>query len=592
MKKRLQSIFVFTLLIIYNNAKSQSINTAFEQGNGNKASTYEEVIKFYSKLKEQHPFIKIVKKGQSDSGEPIYYVAITKGLKDGKVNVLINNGIHPGEPEGIEASMLLVRDILAKSNKGLSQSVKHFKKTKNEAIDFADLLNSVNIYIIPVYNVDGALQRDSVSRANQNGPEQYGFRATSKNIDLNRDFIKMDSKNTRAFVEIFQEVKPHLLIDTHTSNGADYPYTITYIASQKDKMQPLLTEYQSTMFLPKLRNKLTAANFEPFVYVNAWGQIPDSGFNSFYDSPRFATGYATLFNCQGITLETHMLKPFAERVEASYVFLAACLQIAYDDQKQFILKKEVADKATLRQEIFPLNWVIDSSTYTTLNYKGYQAGYKTSAVSGDPRLYYDRSKPIQTKIKYFDNYRITDVVRTPKAYVLRAAWPEIADRLIANGVKVTRLEKDTSMVLTVYTIRDYKTSKAPYEGHYLHYNTSIDAKAQLVVVKKGDYLINMDQNSNRFIAETLEPQAVDSYFNWNFFDHILMQKEHYSSYVFEDTAAQLLEKDKNLKKIFEEKKAADEKFAQDGEAQLDFIYKNSAYMEKGFKRYPVMRLEK
>lgn len=592
MKKRIKSIFVFAIILFCKNTFSQSIITSFEQGSGNQSSSYADVMKYYTKLKEQHPFIKIIKKGQTDAGEPIYYISICKGLKDGKVNVLINNGIHPGEPEGIEASMLLLRDILAKTNKGQSQLVRHFKKTNNLAIDFSDLLNYVNIYIIPVYNIDGALQRDSVSRANQNGPEEYGFRATSKNIDLNRDFIKMDSKNTRAFVEIFHEINPHLLIDTHTSNGADYPYTITYIASQKDKLQPLLAEYQNTMFIPKLRNKLAAANFESFVYVNAWDQIPDSGFTAFFDSPRFSTGYATLFNCQGITLETHMLKPFADRVEASYVFLASCLQIAYDDQKQFVMKKEVADKAVLRQEIFPINWAVDSFSSSVLNYKGYKASYKPSKVSGMNRLYYDRSTPIQTKIRYYDNYKITDVVKTPEAYIIRAAWPEIAERLQLNGVKFSRFEKDTMMVLTVYTIRDYKTSKSPYEGHYLHSNTKVDAKAELVAIKKGDYMINMDQTSNRFIVETLEPQAVDSYFNWNFFDHILMQKEGYSSYVFEDTAEQILEQDKNLKKRLLDKKASDKKFAKDGQAQLDFVYKNSMYMEKGFLRYPVMRVEK
>ena len=76
---------------------------------------------------------------------------------------------------------------------------------------------------------------------------------------------------------------------------------------------------------------------------------------------------------------------------------------------------------------------------------------------------------------------------------------------------------------------------------------------------------------------------------WNFFDAILQQKEGYSDYRWEDLAAEVLRKDPVLRAKLEEKKAGDPKFAANGPAQLDFIYKNSPYYEPGHNRYPVYR---
>ena len=95
----------------------------------------------------------------------------------------------------------------------------------------------------------------------------------------------------------------------------------------------------------------------------------------------------------------------------------------------------------------------------------------------------------------------------------------------------------------------------------------------------------------KFLLETLEPEAVDSYFNWNFFDTILQQKEYFSAYVFEDLAKELLDKNPKLKAEFEAKKQSDTKFAENGASQLDWVYKHSAYYEKAHLQYPVYRVK-
>jgi len=103
--------------------------------------------------------------------------------------------------------------------------------------------------------------------------------------------------------------------------------------------------------------------------------------------------------------------------------------------------------------------------------------------------------------------------------------------------------------------------------------------------------IPTDQNGVRYIIETLEAEAIDSFFNWNFFDTILQQKENYSSYVFEDIAEDLLSKDSSLKKKFSEKLKSDKKFSENSKLQLDFIYKNSQHYEKVHLRLPIFKLQ-
>jgi hypothetical protein len=589
--KRFNSFIV--LMLIAFSTSAQQAKAPYFNSNGNQTPEYSDVIKFYNSLSATNALVKIdVLPNSTDVNNAIRLVRITKGNTEGKINILINNGIHPGEPEGIDAAMILTSTILNVESGTPISTQKYFTQKYKEDKILAHLLDIANIYIIPVYNVDGSLRRNSTTRANQNGPEEYGFRGNARNLDLNRDFIKMDSRNAFAFVKIFQEVKPHLFIDTHTSNGADYQHIVTYIATQKDKLQKSISEYQYNSFVPQLNASLKKYKFDPAPYVNAWSDVPDSGWAAFYESPRFATGYSTLFNAIGFTLETHMLKNYQQRVEGSYAFLLSCIDIAKRDAEKIKAVKIKADQEVLSQTTFPLNWKLDSSKVNTIEFKGFEAGHKTSEVSGLPRLYYDRNKPFTKTVKHYENYKSTTEVQKPMAYVIPYAWKEVITRLQLNNVKLTPVLKDTVLTLQVYFIDDYKTVSKPYEGHYLHSNVKLHSEIQKIKISAGDYLVYANQQNIRFAIETLEPQAIDSYFNWNFFDATLGQKEYFSDYVFEDTAAELLKKDPALKAKLDKKKLEDTAFAKSAEAQLDFVYRNSSYFENSYLRYPIYRLEK
>jgi Zinc carboxypeptidase len=564
---------IFFCFLIISSVFAQDITTPFEKGNGNQSATYQECMAFYKKIDSLYPTVNIKPMGLTDSGENLHIVIFNKhgnfNLGNNTLKILINNGIHAGEPDGIDASMLLLKDLV--NNK--------IKVNEN-----------CTIVIIPIYNIGGMLNRNTSSRANQNGPEAYGFRGNARNYDLNRDFIKADTKNAQSFQEIFHFVKPDVFLDNHVSNGADYQYTFTCIATQPERLGGNLSTFFINNFYPAIIADMAAKKIDMVNYVNIHGATPDDGFEQFADTPRYATGYTSLFNTLGFVPETHMLKPYKDRVKTTYEYMVSTIKIAQkevDNIKNY--KKEQLNNYK-PGNTYPIKWVIDSTKVSYFNFKGYDAYYKPSEISGKNRLAYDKSKPFTKKIPFYGNYKPTQNVVIPKYYVIPKGQWHIIDELHRNAIEIQIIQKDTMIAVESYKIKNYATSKNPYEGHYGHYNTEVITNKENITFSKGDYLINTQQEGVKYLLETLEPSAVDSFFNWNFFDTILQQKEGYSAYVFEDLAIKILEENLELKTKLESLKKTDEKFANDGAAQLDWVYKNSKYYEKAHLQYPVYRV--
>lgn len=548
---------------------AQDFKTPYEKGNGNQTTTYEEMVKFYDDLDKNFESISVVEKGKDDNGEPIKVVIFDNSKKQNIHVIFINNGIHPGESDGIDATMMLMRDLAL-------GKIKVPQNTKVAAIE--------------AYNISGMQRRGKFSRANQNGPEEHGFRGNARNFDLNRDFIKNDTENAKAFQEIFHWLKPIYFIDNHVSNGADYQYTFTYISTNKERLGTYLGTYFHQEMQPKLIQNMEKSKILNVPYVNIHGDSPDEGFPAFMDSPRYATGYTTLFNIPGTVAETHMLKPYQDRVKATYEYMRH--SINFVDENYLDISKKMMEELTnyLPNKKYAIRWKLDSTKYSYIDFKGYEAGKKPSEISGKPRLFYDRNKPFTRKVKFFDTYKADKEITIPSYYVIPKSEGKIIENLKRNQIKFKELQSDSLITVESYKIVDFKTVKNPYEGHYLHFDTQVSSELKTKKFRKGDYLVSTKQSGVKFLLETLEPEAVDSYFNWNFFDGILGQKEYFSDYVFEDTAAELLKTNKALKTAFELKKASDDKFAEDGEAQLDWVYKNSEYYEGTVNQYPIYRI--
>ena len=554
---------------------SDPFTTPFEKDN-EYSSSYYEAITFYNKLASSSEFIQVNEFGMTDSGQPLHEVIISddqnfsplNAIQKGKAVLLINNGIHAGEPCGIDASMMMARDLV----------------NKNRA-----LLKEVVVVIIPVYNVGGSINRGRFSRANQNGPKEYGFRGNAKNLDLNRDFIKQDSENAKSFNRLFNKWNPDVFIDNHTSNGADYQYVITLIATQKDKLEFTLSDYMTSSMLPELYKNMNAKGYEmtPYVFSRT---TPDEGIAAFLDLPRYSSGYAALHNTISFMPETHMFKPYKDRVKSTYLFTECVIEFINSNKTNLFEARNTANRNTSIQDEFDLAWQLDQNQVDEINFKGYESRTKKSKVTGEDRMYYDRKRPFEKTIPFYNSYSANITIEKPNAYIVPQAYMSVIDRLKINGVHVEQISADQKMELEVYRIEDYQSRKTPYEGHYLHTKVEVSKSTETIQIHRGDYMIKTDQIKNRYIIETLEPQAPDSYFAWNFFDGILMQKEYFSSYVFEELAEDILKKDPMLKKEFEEKKKADKDFRKNSYGQLDFIYKRSPYYEKTYKRYPVYRV--
>lgn len=552
---------------------AQDFKTPYEKGNGNQTTTYEEMVKFYDDLDKNFESISVVEKGKDDNGEPIRVVIfnVSKTKKFAVLNpvILINNGIHPGEPDGIDATMMLMRDL---------------------ALGKIKIPQNTKVAAIEAYNISGMMRRGKFSRANQNGPEEYGFRGNARNFDLNRDFIKNDTENAKAFQEIFHWLEPVYFIDNHVSNGADYQYTFTYISTNKERLGSNLGTYFHKEMQPKLIANLEKEKILCVPYVNIHGDTPDEGFPAFMDSPRYATGYTTLFNVAGTVAETHMLKPYKDRVKATYEYMRH--SINFVDENYMKIAEKTLEEFTnyLPKKKYTIKWKLDSTKYSFIDFKGYEAGKKPSEISGKPRLFYDRNKPFTRKVKFFDTYKSDKEIVIPSYYVIPKSEGKIIENLERNKIEMKPLAKDTLISVESYKVTDFKTVKNPYEGHYLHFDTNVSKKIETRQFKKGDYLVSTKQSGVKFLLETLEPEAIDSYFNWNEFDGILSQKEYFSDYVFEDTAAELLKKNIALKAAFEMKKAVEKDFAENGAAQLEWVYKNSEYYEGTVNQYPIYRI--
>ncbi|MEZ4936343.1 MAG: hypothetical protein R2799_01980 [Crocinitomicaceae bacterium] len=569
MKKSLLLLFVLYSFIA---STQEEILELYKKG---ETPTYDQTIEFYKYLADEYSNAKLVEVGQSDYGKPIYVFLIYPNTKRYEIKdfsketvILINNAIHPGEPCGVDACMSIAYNTLFEGK---------YAKSKYNCV----------LAIIPIYNVGGSHNRGAYSRANQVGPKEHGFRGNARNLDLNRDFIKADSKNAFTFMKIFQWLKPSLFIDTHTSNGADYQYTMTLITSQPDKMHPLLKEYTRNTLNPYIYKRMAEKEDTLTPYVNSVGRTPDTGIMDYLETPRYSTGYATLFNCISFVTEAHMLKTYQERVESTKNILYTLLSYAEVHHEEIKKLKDQADADTKTKNSFDLKWELDTTNYQDFVFRGFEYELIPSELTKEKRLKYYSDQPKNYNIKYYDHYKSTLNKVKPKYYLIPGQWEEVIYRLMVNEIEMQTIQKDTSIQVQGYYIDDYQTLNQPYEGHYMHHDIKVSSNQFSYEAKKGDLLIPTGTVNDYFLMSVLEPDAVDSYFVWNFFDEILGRKEYFSPYVFEEKAIDILERNPKLKKEYESKV---NDFKNRWEA-LDYIYRNSEMYERTHNLYPVLRIE-
>lgn len=539
-----------------------------QEKKSNQSVDYSTLIKRYQELSSTYNTCDLISFGETDSGEPLRLFLMNsdgefypEGIHN-KTVILVQNGIHPGESCGIDASIEWAEEMLSTQT----------------------LPENVVIGIIPVYNIGGMKNRGCCSRANQNGPAEHGFRGNARNLDLNRDYIKADSKNALAFYRLFHWLQPELFIDTHTSNGADYQYTMTLLTTRKERLDAHLGNYLESKIEPYIYQ-----NYDSLTpYVNVFGTTPNNGIKAFNDMTRFSTGYASLFNCIGFTTEAHMWKSFDSRKKATSKFLQLLTQFANENSTELKENKRIADTEFAREFEY-LNLSLDTNKNEKLTFLSYAPEYRYSEILGKDQLYYNRDKKETIEIDYYNTYLKTIQVHVPKYFVVKGAWKEVIARLKANNVQMTMIAGDSLITGIGMYITGYENGKKPYEGHYLHKRVMARDSAITMQFNRGDYLISTQQKGWRYILNVLQPESEDSFFAWNFYDEVVQQKEWYSPYVFEPYAQKMLEEDPMLKMRYETKLENDPQF-KSGQYRLYWLYTQSPFYEKEHNRLPVLKL--
>jgi len=541
---------------------------------------YENTIRYFEKFQSKTPFVKIRTIGYSHQRREIKVVIVSKdkifnpieARRKNKLVVLIQNGIHPGEVEGKDACMLMLREILITKEK-------------------EDLLKNVVLLIIPVLNVDGHERRSPFNRPNQNGPKQMGWRTNALNLNLNRDYLKAESNEIKAFLSLFNQWLPDFFIDNHTTNGADYQYHITYAIPTHQNLDKNLVDFVKAKFLPEMISRVENDGFIVGPYMDFKHGTIESGILDLAAPPRLSHGYLAAQNRIGLLVETHSLKPFDNRVFSTKSMMEHTIKILNENYKEVLSLNKQADynpteTYLLQKKKFPLV-LTESGNFELYKFKGFEWYEEYSSVIGGTVRKYT-NKPIEIEIPLFNQCKSKVKISLPDAYLIPNEFKFVIDKLLLHDVKVFTVLTSTLFDVEKYKFTNVTFSKRPYEGRFQPSFTSHLYKEK-VQLQKGWYLVPTNQRTLRIIVQLLEPDGVDSLLSWGFFNQIFERKEYAEVYVMEPIAQQMLKNDPELRNEFK-KKCEDEAFCKNPFERLDFFYQRSPFFDKNENVYPIMRI--
>ncbi|WP_233510983.1 M14 family metallopeptidase [Dyella psychrodurans] len=493
--------------------------------------------------------------------------------------VLLQAGIHPGEIEGKDAGLMLLRDIAV-------------------AGKYPHLLDHVVLVYIPVFSVDGHENSSPYNRINQNGPDSMGFRGQAQYLNLNRDYIKADAPEMQAWLKLWQTWLPDFLVDVHTTDGADYQYDLTWYTEDPHKLDPAVAAWQHKTIVDEAMPAYEKHGHLASIYLEFRdGRDPRKGIENFGSGPRFSTGYAALQNRPALLVETHMLKSYAVRVYAVYDLLHVLLDDINRDPAALLAATAKADADTIARmqdakAQVPLTFRLDP-TPAPFELKGYAFTQTHSDISNDAWIQYDPTRPETYRIDNWNNLLPDLSIAPPAAYVVPGEWTSIIEKLDAHGIAYRRIGHPMKEVdATAYQLDEPQWSSTPFEGHLMLRNFTLRAVPAEVTLPAGSVIVPMNQRAANVAIELLEPQAPDSLLRWGFLNAIFETKEYGEPRVLEKLAREMMAKDPKLKAEFEQKLHDDPAFAADSRARLAFFFERSPwYSVQAVGAYPVLRLD-
>jgi hypothetical protein len=581
------------LLLLASNAMSQSESsnvppewrTKAEETNYQRTSTYAEAIAYCQKLDKASDLIVYQTYGKSGEGRdlPLLIAASDKAFtpqaarKQGKAIMLIQAGIHSGEIDGKDAGFALLRDIA-------------ITKTR------LDLLKDVVIVFEPIYSVDGHENSNPYMRINQNGPEEMGFRANATNLNLNRDYMKADAPETRAWLALWNEWKPDLFIDCHVTDGADFRYNVTYEYAHFQEVDPAIKSWMDEHFDGHVVPKVEAEGNLLTHYIEFAGREVTGGIATFIATPRFATGYTPLRNRAGLLIETHSMKPYQSRVRGTYDVLRFTVEEVGRAKASLFDTNRKADTDTVERgktydpnRQFPLTLATTDKS-TPFAFKGLEYKVEDSSISGGKMIVYG-TKPLDITIPRFDEAKVTASAVPPLYYIVPPQWKDVIDVIRRHGIEFQTLTKPLTIEVESYRLTEPKWAAASFENR-ITLTCKQSVIKETLTYPAGSIIIPLAQEAANVAIHLLEPNGPDSFVYWGFFDSIFEQKEYGEGYIVEKLAREILAKDPNLQKEFDER-LKDPSFAKSPSARLRFFYERSPYyINQRVGIYPVGRIIK
>lgn len=563
-------------------AQDPDLKTYYETSGYKATPRYAETIDYCIKLDEASPFIKYTTFGKSAQGRDLPLLIVDKNAhftvsevrQSNNIVFLIQAGIHAGEIDGKEAGFLLLKDLISKP-------------------ELNHLLDHITILFMPIFNVDGHERFSPYSRANQNGPEEMGWRVTAQNLNLNRDYLKADTPEMQSWLFLYNTWLPEFFADCHVTDGADYQYAITYKIEQHGILDRGLINWIEQLFLPTLKKSMAREGFPLIEYVTfRQDQQMESGMTTWAAPPRFSDGYSAIQNRPALLIETHMFKDYKSRVAATYAILKNTLEILDREYQNLKIKIAEADACTanssFREYPYTLTYKYGEQS-EIIEFLGYEYEIVKSDLTGGDWYRYHQDKPKTYLIPFYNKMEPNLQVRLAEAYIVPVEWHEVINRIKLHGIDYTELAKEVRLEVHSYKFKNPQWSKSPYEGRQ-----TVTFDVQSIIETRtflaGSIVIDMNQRSAKVIANILEPEGPDSFVYWGFFNTIFEQKEYVESYVMEERARLMLASDSLLGEELETMLKSDSSLVNNQQAILMWFYKKSPYWDDRKDIYPVGRI--
>ena len=560
--------------------------TRAERTGYRQTATYDQTVEYLRRLPAASRWIGVQSFGTSGQGRDLILVVASNdraftpeaARATGKPVVLIQCGIHSGEIEGKDAMLALLRDIAVTGRQ-------------------KELLDHCTLLVIPILSADAHERRGRFNRINQNGPEEMGWRTTPTGLNLNRDYMKAEAPEMRAFLSrVFMRWWPDLLVDTHTTDGVDCRYDVTYGFNHGPEVPAPLTRWLETAFEGRVVPALEPMGHlvAPYLYMRNWSN-PFSGFYSGDTPPRFSTGYPPLQCRPAILVETHMLKPYQVRVRATYDLVAALLaEVNARPQALLDAVAEAEAQVIARgRERDPARRLVALDSRATPDsvmfpFKGLRATWEMSDVTGAPVIRYGAA-PLDTLIPRFATLAPTLTVTQPVGYLVPQEWTAVVERLDLHNIRYRRFAQAWSDTVEQERIADWRAVSEPSEGHFPISVSRIEMVRRLRTYQPGDLWVPLDQRSALVAVHLLEAQAPDGLMRWNAFDTVLERKEYSETYVMEPIARKMLQDDPALAREFQARLRSDSTFAANPFRRTDFFFRRSPWADSEQNLLPVAR---